>query len=132
MTPERVEASTIDLKPYAPLAPVAAAPWIPDERDQIQPGDTVLLAIEDDPAFARILVDLIRRKGHRALAADAGESGLELVRRYRPTGAQLDVLLPRTDGWAVIERMKVDAETLAMRTHERDRPCRHAGVRYAP
>jgi len=99
-----------------PAAP-AASGWIADDRNQIQPGDTAILAIEDDPAFARILVDLIRRKGHRALAAGDGESGLDLARRYRPTGVLLDVMLPGIDGWSVIEQMKSDPELRAIPVH---------------
>ncbi|ANB18530.1 response regulator [Dokdonella koreensis] len=100
----------------APSVP-SAAEWIPDDRDLIRPGDTAILAIEDDPAFARILVDLIRRKGHRALAAGDGESGLDLVRRYRPTGVLLDVMLPGMDGWGVIEQMKADPDLRAIPVH---------------
>jgi CheY-like chemotaxis protein len=102
--------------PAPPAAPVASG-WIADDRNQIQPGDTAILAIEDDPAFARILVDLIRRKGHRALAAGDGESGLDLARRYRPTGVLLDVMLPGIDGWSVIEQMKSDPELRAIPVH---------------
>ncbi|WP_433853011.1 response regulator [Stenotrophomonas nitritireducens] len=104
----------------APPARTVTAPlidWIPDDRHAIAAGDTVILTIEDDPAFARILVDLIRRKGHRALAAADGESGLELARRYRPTGILLDVMLPGMDGWSVMQHLKHDPVTAAIPVH---------------
>lgn len=91
--------------------------WIPDDRHAIAAGETVILTVEDDPAFARILVDLIRRKGHRALAAADGESGLELARRYRPTGILLDVMLPGMDGWSVLQHLKHDPVTAAIPVH---------------
>jgi CheY-like chemotaxis protein len=91
--------------------------WIADDRHAINAGETVILTIEDDPAFARILVDLIRRKGHRALAAADGESGLELARRYRPTGILLDVMLPGMDGWSVLQHLKHDPVTAAIPVH---------------
>jgi len=91
--------------------------WIPDDRHAITAGETVILTIEDDPAFARILVDLIRRKGHRALAAADGESGLELARRFRPTGILLDVMLPGMDGWSVLQHLKHDPVTTAIPVH---------------
>jgi len=103
-----------------PPARTVTAPlidWIPDDRHAIAAGDTVILTIEDDPAFARILVDLIRRKGHRALAAADGESGLELARRYRPTGILLDVMLPGMDGWSVMQHLKHDPVTAAIPVH---------------
>src|SRR4051794_33156590 len=39
---------------------------IPDDRLEIQPGDAILLIVEDDPHYARIMVDLARDKGFRA------------------------------------------------------------------
>jgi CheY-like chemotaxis protein len=100
-----------------PAYNVPDSDWIPDDRHEILPGQTVILAIEDDPAFARVLVNLIRRNGHRALAAGDGETGLELVREFRPTGVLLDVQLPRMDGWSVIEQMKADPELRSIPVH---------------
>ena len=37
----------------------------------LQPGDKILLIVEDDPHYARILIDLARDKGFKALAGDA-------------------------------------------------------------
>jgi CheY-like chemotaxis protein len=90
---------------------------IEDDRGQLQPGDTVILLIEDDPAFARILADMIHRNGYRVLAAADGESGLALARNHRPTGVLLDVMLPGMDGWTVMERLKADEATRHIPVH---------------
>ena len=107
--------------PRPATAPAATTPlpkpWVPDDRDALREGETVILAIEDDPLFARTLVDMIRRKGYRALAAGDGESGLYLARQYRPTGILLDVMLPGIDGWAVIDRLKRDRATRHIPVH---------------
>src|ERR1700754_1685345 len=100
-----------------PLSPALIAETIDDDRHALNPGDTAILIVEDDPAFARILADMIHRKGHRVLAAADGESGLTLARRYRPTGILLDVMLPGMDGWTVIERLKTDAATRHIPVH---------------
>ena len=105
--------------------PASAAMQVPgllpervdDDRDNIYDGDTVILAIEDDPIFSRILVDMIRRNGHRALAALDGEAGLQLAERYRPTGIVLDVMLPGMDGWAVLDRLKHHSATRHIPVH---------------
>ena len=81
---------------------------VPDDRDRLEPGDVTILVIEDDPAFARILADMIHRKGYRVLAAADGETALALAREHHPTGILLDVMLPGMDGWAVMERLKAD------------------------
>jgi len=107
----------------APPAPRPAAPLprpvpsVEDDRDRLRPGATTILVVEDDPAFARTLVGLVRRKGDQVLAAGDGESGLELARRYKPTGILLDVMLPGMDGWTVIERLKGDPATRHIPVH---------------
>ncbi|QWT20450.1 response regulator [Bacillus sp. NP157] len=100
-----------------PLSPGLLAESIDDDRRAIGPGDTIILVVEDDPAFARILADMIHRKGHRVLAAADGETGLALARQYRPTGILLDVMLPGMDGWTVIERLKGDVATRHIPVH---------------
>jgi CheY-like chemotaxis protein/CHASE3 domain sensor protein len=90
---------------------------IEDDRDSIAEHDTVILIVEDDPVFARILADMVRRKGYRVLAAGDGESGLQLARHYQPTGILLDVMLPGMDGWTVIERLKENPETRHVPVH---------------
>ncbi|MCQ4163638.1 response regulator [Tahibacter harae] len=115
---------------YAPLPYPASAPaappqtprnlpaaWVDDDRGNIRPGDTVILTIEDDPLFARILVEQIRAKGFRALAAPDGESGLVLAGEYRPNGVLLDVLLPGMDGWAVMRRLRTSPATQGIPVH---------------
>src|SRR6202030_4156886 len=45
---------------------------IPDDRENLQPGDAVLLIVEDDPHYARVLCDLARDKGLKVLVATKG------------------------------------------------------------
>jgi CheY-like chemotaxis protein len=112
--------------PASTPAPAAARPattaallpeTIEDDRELIEVGDTVILIVEDDPVFARILADMVRRKGYRVLAAADGESGLQLAARYRPTGILLDVMLPGMDGWTVISKLKENAATRHVPVH---------------
>lgn len=101
-----------------PAAPRGTPPpWIDDDRNQLRAGDTVILTIEDDPLFARVLVEQIRAKGFRALAAGDGESGLALATEFRPNGILLDVLLPGMDGWAVMRRLRTNPATQQIPVH---------------
>ena len=99
----------------APLKSLAAvdapAEHIPDDRDSIQPDDSVLLIIEDDPHYARVLCDLSRDKGFKVLAATRGAEGLVLAREYRPTAVSLDVFLPDMLGWTVLNHLKQEPAT---------------------
>src|SRR5262249_53448229 len=57
---------------------------IPDDRLEIRPGDSILLIVEDDPHYARIMVDLAREKGFKVLVAMRGTDALELAKQYQP------------------------------------------------
>jgi CheY-like chemotaxis protein/signal transduction histidine kinase/HAMP domain-containing protein len=84
---------------------------VADDRAAIQPGDQVLLIIEDDPVFARLLLDTARTKGFRGIVAGRGEEGLAMVQQYKPTAITLAILLPDTDGLTVLDRLKLNPET---------------------
>jgi len=88
--------------------PVAREEHIPDDRDAIEPGDGVLLVIEDDPHYARILLGLARDKGFKGLVATKGSVGLSLARQYQPTAISLDIFLPDMLGWTVLNQLKLD------------------------
>ena len=49
---------------------------IQDDRENLDPGDAVLLIVEDDPHYARVLVDLSRDKGFKVLVALRGAEAL--------------------------------------------------------
>ncbi|HUC49750.1 MAG TPA: HAMP domain-containing protein [Xanthobacteraceae bacterium] len=79
---------------------------IPDDRMDIQAGDAILLIVEDDPHYARILVDLARDKGFKALLATRGDDALNLAKQYQPAAVSLDVFLPDMLGWNVLSQLK--------------------------
>ncbi|HEX5547386.1 MAG TPA: response regulator, partial [Ktedonobacterales bacterium] len=88
--------------------PTDFAPLL-DDRDDVQPDDAVLLIVEDDPYYGRVLVDLARDKGFKVIAATRGLDALALARQFRPTAVSLDVFLPDMLGWTVLNQLKQDA-----------------------
>jgi CheY-like chemotaxis protein/signal transduction histidine kinase/HAMP domain-containing protein len=84
---------------------------VPDDRAAIEPGDAVLLIVEDDPHYARIVADLARDQGLKVLVAMRGAEALALAREYRPTAVSLDVFLPDMLGWTVLNQLKQDPTT---------------------
>ncbi|CAK0764707.1 Histidine kinase [Azospirillaceae bacterium] len=90
---------------------------IEDDREHIVYGEQVILIIEDDPFFARIVMDLARKKGFRCLVATDGETGVVLARKYLPTGVILDIGLPGMNGWGVMEQLKATSELRAIPIH---------------
>jgi HAMP domain-containing protein/CheY-like chemotaxis protein/signal transduction histidine kinase len=79
---------------------------IPDDRMEIQPGDSILLIVEDDQRYARIIVELAREQGFKVLVANRGADALDLAKQYQPTAVSLDVFLPDMLGWTVLSQLK--------------------------
>ncbi|MET0568250.1 MAG: HAMP domain-containing protein, partial [Hyphomicrobiaceae bacterium] len=98
---------------------------IVDDRDDLEPGDMVLLVIEDDPGYARILADLAHDHGFKVLAAATGADALALANDFHPTAVSLDVFLPDMLGWTVLSQLKQNPATrhipVQMITLEEDR-----------
>src|SRR5436189_1276029 len=95
-----------------PVLTVAKADEVvPDDREDIVEGDNVLLIIDDDPHYARILLGLARGKGFKGIVANRGQSAITLARQYHPTAITLDVFLPDMLGWTVLNNLKLDPET---------------------
>src|SRR6201987_3417946 len=84
---------------------------IADDRANLMPDDAVLLIVEDDPHYARVLCDLSRDKGFKVLVALRGAEALSLAREFRPTAISLDVFLPDMLGWTVLNHLKQDPAT---------------------
>jgi HAMP domain-containing protein/CheY-like chemotaxis protein/signal transduction histidine kinase len=84
---------------------------IVDDRDKLQAGDAILLIVEDDPHYARVLADLSRDQGFKVLVAMNGAEALSLAREFHPTAVSLDVFLPDMLGWTVLNHLKQDPST---------------------
>jgi HAMP domain-containing protein/CheY-like chemotaxis protein/signal transduction histidine kinase len=84
---------------------------VADDRANLQPDDAVLLIVEDDPHYARVLVDLSHDKGFKVLVAMGGAEALVLAREFHPSAVSLDVFLPDMLGWTVLNHLKQDSAT---------------------
>ena len=103
-----------DRKPMPMPASVVSASVperIEDDRNQLQPEDAILLIVEDDPHYARVLRDLSRDRGFKVLVATGGAEALALAKEFHPTAVSLDVFLPDMLGWTVLNHLKQDPAT---------------------
>ncbi len=107
-TLSRASVSSVVREVLAPQRPVDV---IADDRHEIGPQDNSLMVVEDDPHYARILVDLARDSGFKVLVATRGEEAIALARQYLPTAVSLDVFLPDMLGWTVLSQLKQDPLT---------------------
>ncbi|GAM09426.1 histidine protein kinase NIK1 [Geobacter sp. OR-1] len=92
-------------------------PPVHDDRSELNPGDQSILIIEDDLPLARIVMDMVRERGHKVLVASDGESGFVLADSFRPSAIVLDVILPGMDGWQVMQKLKDNPRTRHIPVH---------------
>jgi len=93
------------------LAVAKAEEVIADDRDEIRDGENVLLIVDDDAHYARVLLGLARDKGFKGIVANRGAAGISLAKQYLPTAITLDVFLPDMLGWTVLNNLKLDPST---------------------
>jgi HAMP domain-containing protein/signal transduction histidine kinase/DNA-binding response OmpR family regulator len=93
------------------VAPASVAEEATDDRADIGSGDRVLLILENDQAFGRMLFDVAHDRGYKALVTGYGAEALSLAAQYQPHAITLDISLPDINGWRVLDRLKNSANT---------------------
>ncbi|WP_313997647.1 response regulator [uncultured Paenibacillus sp.] len=94
-----------------------AGTMIHDDVELIKPGDKVVLIIEDDVNFAKVLLDIARSRGFKGIVALQGDNGLAYARTHRPDAILLDIQLPVMDGWSVLNQLKHHSDTRHIPVH---------------
>jgi CheY-like chemotaxis protein len=90
---------------------------LPDDREDLQPGDKLLLVIEDDLKFAKIVYDYAHKKCFKCLVASDGETGLKLAKTFKADAITLDLNLPGMSGWEVLDMLKHNPDTRHIPVH---------------
>jgi len=90
---------------------------INDDIENLGPGETSILIIEDDVNFCNVLSDLSHEQGFKCLIALDGERGLYYADIYNPDAIILDIGLPGIDGYEVMKRLKDNPETRHIPIH---------------
>lgn len=87
------------------------------EGELVANSDPILLVIEDDEDFSKILKDIAREKCYRAISASSGREGIALANTIRPSAIILDIGLPDISGYTVIESLKGSLKTMDIPIH---------------
>jgi HAMP domain-containing protein/CheY-like chemotaxis protein/signal transduction histidine kinase len=96
---------------------VSLDPGVEDDRGKIQPNDKVLLIVEDDSNYARVLVEIAHDKGFKTIVAQSGGAALAMIREMKPAAVTLDIRLPDVNGWKLLDRLKIDLATRHIPVH---------------
>ncbi|HET7179633.1 MAG TPA: HAMP domain-containing protein, partial [Chryseosolibacter sp.] len=79
-----------------------------DDRNTIQPSDKVVLIVEDDLRFSKIIIEKAHEKDLKAVVAVNYLEVFDFINRFSPMAITLDVKLPDTSGWKVIDLLRND------------------------
>jgi diguanylate cyclase (GGDEF)-like protein/PAS domain S-box-containing protein len=99
---ERKREETGDLRPAA-----HTYPWLKDEAP-------LVLVVEDDLPTSEILTIHLSRGGYKVAHAYDGIEAFSKAKELKPFAITLDIMLPRKDGWEVLQDLKTDPETNAI------------------
>ncbi|AGA24735.1 response regulator [Singulisphaera acidiphila] len=99
------------------LSAPSRARQMDDDRERLAGGRRIILAVEDDESFARILYDLAHELDFQCLIATTAEEALAVAVQYLPNAVVLDVGLPDYSGLSVLDRLKHDARTRHIPVH---------------
>jgi HAMP domain-containing protein/signal transduction histidine kinase/DNA-binding response OmpR family regulator len=79
-----------------------------DDRSNIQPNDNVILVVEDDLRFGKIIIEKAHSRNLKVIVATNYLEVFDFINRFSPIAITLDVKLPDTSGWKVIDLLRND------------------------
>ncbi len=79
-----------------------------DDRNNISAGDKVVMVVEDDIRFAKIMIEKAHEMGLKVVVATAFGEVFDLANKYTPIAVTLDVKLPDASGWRILDLFKND------------------------
>ncbi len=81
---------------------------IDDDRHSIAAEDKVLLVVEDDLRFTKILIDKAHDFEVKVVVAISYLEIFESIIKYNPIAITLDVNMPESNGWKILKLLKTD------------------------
>jgi CheY-like chemotaxis protein len=69
-----------------------------------------LLVVDDDPMVKDMIAQLLEEKPYQFQSASDGLDALEKIQAEKPDAILLDLMMPRLDGFGLIDRLKQDPE----------------------
>ncbi|HEX7846481.1 MAG TPA: response regulator, partial [Chitinophagaceae bacterium] len=79
-----------------------------DDRNMIVTGDKVVLVVEDDVRFGKIMMEKAHDLALKVVIATTFGDVFDLVNKYSPIAVTLDVKLPDASGWRILDLFKND------------------------
>lgn len=77
--------------------------------DESKAHKDTILVIDDDASVRDLMSRFLAKMGFHVVAAANGEEGMRLARQVHPLVITLDVVMPESDGWTVLKKLKSDS-----------------------
>jgi CheY-like chemotaxis protein len=74
----------------------------------------LIFVVEDEPAIAEVLRDLLEMEGYAVATAGDGHAALRRLGEVRPALVLSDLMMPRLDGWGLCRALQADARYQAI------------------
>ena len=104
----RLGATAYLLKPLDPTLVIETLRRVIKDKDKHQKH---VLVVDDDPNVPEMLRQILTEPEFELESAEDGEAGLRAVEARHPDIILLDLMMPKLDGFGVIERLRADPET---------------------
>lgn len=78
---------------------------------QIKPERKTILIVDDEPAAVTMISGYLAGEGYNTITATSGKEALKLARSHHPFAITLDIIMPETDGWEVLQELKLNPGT---------------------
>ncbi|HEY0731393.1 MAG TPA: response regulator, partial [Chitinophagaceae bacterium] len=79
-----------------------------DDRNVISINDKVVMVVEDDIRFAKIMVEKAHELDLKVVVATSFGDVFDLANKFNPIAVTLDVKLPDASGWRILDLFKND------------------------
>ncbi len=83
----------------------------PPAHELVEPGQKVILCIDDDPQVISLYERYLKPQGFKVLPVTNPASAKDAAQRIKPYAITLDIMMPDIDGWTVLEGIKADPDT---------------------
>ena len=100
--------------PVLPTPEKRSAPTVAMPDAHPNANSPLVLVVEDDPAAAKLLSIYLMEAGFSVEVAADGDAGFEKAKNLRPALITMDILIPKTDGWELLTRLKADQATASI------------------
>jgi signal transduction histidine kinase/CheY-like chemotaxis protein len=109
----------------AEIKPSSSVPYVNDDDDlteeemaMISPApmaksanaEKTIVIIDDDHSILELAERILAKEGFKTVLIDNAQLGLQIVRATKPDFVILDIILPGSDGWAVLNQIKKDRD----------------------